>query len=152
MKFTYKTATATLVQFIALGLLNLVNGLDSIVTTCHHPGGDCVGNILSSVIFYIFITGWFCLIVVLGFLAQERRGKRLAQLLIVAEASVVLVALFNIKLSLRYFSGVLSLATSLVDIALAIWIITLAYRLMKADGRRITPKSRARRRTMSSSE
>ncbi len=150
MKLTYETATATLIQFITLGLLNLANGLDSIVTTCHHPGGDCVGNILSSVIFYILLTGWFCVIVILGFLAQKRRKKQLAQLLIAAEASVVLVALFNVKLSFRYFSGVLSLATSLVDIALAIWIITLAYRLMHADGKRITPRSRVRRRTLSS--
>jgi hypothetical protein len=146
MKLTYETATATLIQFIALGLLNIVNSLYSIVTTCHHPGGDCVGNLFSSLIFYIFITGWFGVVVVLGYLAQERRSKRLAQLLIIAEASVSLVALFNIKLNLKYHSGVLSLVTSFVDMVLAVWIITLAFRLMRSGGGRVVAGQRARRR------
>jgi hypothetical protein len=146
MKLTYETATATLIQFLALGLLNIANSLYSIITTCHHPGGDCVGNMFSSLIFYIFITGWFGVICILGYLAQDRRSKRLAQLLIMAEASVSLVALFNIKLNLKYHSGLLSLATSIVDVVLALWIISLAFRLMRAGGGRVVAKQRARRR------
>jgi hypothetical protein len=152
MKLTYETSTATLIQFIVLGLLNIANGLDSIVTTCHHAGGDCVGNVFSSLIFYIFITGWFGVVFVLGYLAQERRSKRLAQLLIAAEALISLVALFNIKLNLRYHNGFLSLFTSLIDLALAIWIITLAYRLMRAGGKRITARHRPRHRKHDSKE
>ena len=145
MKLTYETATATLIQFIVLGLLNIANGLDSIVTTCHHAGGDCVGNIFSSLIFYILAVGWFGVVLVVGYAAQEKRSKRLAQLLIAAEGLIALVALFNIKLNLAYHSGLLSLFTSVVDVLLATWIITLAYRLMRAGGKRITVKQRSRK-------
>jgi hypothetical protein len=146
MKLTYETATATLIQFMVLGLLNIANSIYSIVTTCHHPGGDCVGNMFSSLIFYIFITGWFGVLCVLGYLAQDRRSRRLALLLIMAEAAVTLVALFNIKLNLKYHSGMLSLVTSFVDMVLAVWIINLAFRLMQAGAGRVGARQRARRR------
>lgn len=144
MKLTYETATATLIQFIVLGLLNIANGLDSIVTTCHHSGGDCVSNVFSSLIFYILTVGWFGMVLVLGYIAQERRSRRLAQLLIATEGLISLIALFDIKLNLKYHSGILSLVTSLIDLALAIWVITLAYRLMRAGGKRITSRKRSR--------
>lgn len=146
MKLTYQTATATVIQFIVLGFLNIVNGIVSIVTTCAHPGGDCTGNILSSIIFYILIVGWFGIVLVLGYAAQERRSKRLAQLLIAAEGAIMLVALFNIKLTLKYHNGFLNLFTSTVDLVLAIWIVTLAYRLMRANGGRVVAKARPRQR------
>lgn len=142
MKLTYETATATLIQFIVLGLLNIANGLDSIITTCRHSGGDCVGNIFSSLIFYMLAVGWFGVVLGLGYLAQERRSKRLAQLLIMAECLIVLVALFNIKLNLKYHNGLLSLFTSFLDLVLSVWVITLAYRLMRAGGKRITGRRR----------
>jgi len=151
MKLTYETATATLIQFIVLGLLNIANGLDSIVTTCHHAGGDCLGNVFSSLIFYILTVIWFGMVLFVGYIAQERRSKRLAQLLIAAEGLISLVALFNIKLNLKYHSGFLSLGTSLLDLALAIWVITLAYRLMRAGGKRIPVRQRSRKRPSSTS-
>src|SRR3954468_2684940 len=131
MRLRYETGTATIIQFITLTLLNIVNAVASIISTCRHDGADCSGNILSSVIFYILTVGWFAFVAALGYAAQEKRGKRMAQLLIAAEAAVAMVALFNIKLNLHYNSGLLSLITSTLDLALAIWIITLAYRLMK---------------------
>jgi len=144
MKLTYQTGTATLIQLIVMGLLNIVNGIVSIITTCHHNGSACLSNTFSSIVFYILTVGWFALMVVLGFAAQEKRSKRLAQLLIMAEALVSLVALFNVKLSLKYHNGFLGLLTSVVDLVLAIWIITLAYRLMKASGGRVV-RQRTRR-------
>lgn len=145
MKLTYETGTATLIQFIVLGLLNIINGLDSIVTTCHHEGGGCLSNVFSSVVFYILTIMWFGIVLLIGYAAQEKRSRRLAQLLIAAEAMIALIAFFNIKLNVRYHNGLLSLFTSVADLLLAIWIITLAYRLMKAGGRRIT-KQRSRNR------
>jgi purine-cytosine permease-like protein len=137
MKLTYETGTATLIQFIVLSLLNIVSALVSIITTCRHEGGNCTGNLLTSIIFYIMVVGWFGLVTVIGYAALDRRSKRLAQLLIITEVVIALVALFNIKLNLRYHSGWLSLFTSLADLILAVWIITLAYRLMKAGGGRV---------------
>jgi hypothetical protein len=129
-----------------LGLLNIATGVDSVVTTCAHDRPDCVSNIIVSLLFYLLIVGWFGMVLGLGYLAQERRGKHLAQLLIMAEAAILLVAAFNVKLNLKYHNGLLSLFTSLLDVALAIWIITLAYRLMRAGGKRITAASRQRSR------
>jgi preprotein translocase subunit SecG len=148
MQLTYETGTATLIQFIVLGLLNIGDALDSIITTCNHPGGDCVGNLLSSLIFYILITVWFGIILALGFGAQERRSKRLSQALILAELAVFAVASYNINLNVNYHNGVLSLVTSCIDVIFSIWIISLAYRLMKASGGRVV-KQRNRRKTSS---
>lgn len=145
MRLTYETATAALIQFIVLGLLNIVDALQSIITTCHHPGADCVGNLLSSIIFYLLITCWFGAIFIIGFTAQERRSKRLAQLLICAELSVVVVASYNIKLDLSYHNGYLSLLTSCVDIVLSVWVISLAYRLIKAGGGRVVKRQRQKK-------
>jgi hypothetical protein len=143
MKLTYETGVATLAQFVAMGLLNIVGQLDSIVTTCTHSGGDCLGNTITSVGFYVLIVIWFGFVAILGYGAQARRSKRLAQLLIAAEAVVAVVALYNLKHS----NGLVGFITSLVDLALAVWIITLSFRLMKAGGRRVVVKKRVRRHT-----
>ncbi len=146
MKLTYQTAVATLIQFIVLGLLNIIGGIASIVTTWHHQGTDHISNLLASIIFFLLIVGWFGVLVALGYGAQERRNKRLAQVLIAAELLTLLVALFNIKLAVKYNGSLLSLGTSIADVLLAAWVITLAFRLMKAGGRRITVASRSRHR------
>ena len=145
MRLTYETATATLIQFIVLGLLNIADALQSIITTCNHKGGDCVGNLLSSVVFYLLITMWFGAILALGISAQEGRNKRLAQVLICAELAVFVVAGYNIKLNISYHNGYLSLLTSCVDIIFSIWVISLAYRLMRAGGGRVVKRQRRRK-------
>ncbi len=146
MKFTYETGIATLVQFVALSFLGIANGLNSVVTTCH-SGKDCVSNLLVSIIFFILTAVWFGCVWLLGYFAQHKRSKRLAQLLICAEALIGLVAAFNAK----HHTDVLGLTTSLADLVLAIWVISLAFRLMRADGKRITnrPRQRHRRHTIS---
>ncbi len=146
MKLTYQTATATIIQFIVLGMLNIANAVESVAKTCGHDGSNCISNLLTSSIFYIVIMVWFGLIVIVGYGAQLRRSKRLAQLLIAAELAILLVATFNIKLSLKYHNGLLSLATSVIDVVLALWVISLAYRLMKSGGGRIIAAQHSRRR------
>ena len=142
MKLKYETAIATLVQFITLTILNIATGADSIVTTCHSSHSDCVSNMLVSLIFFLLTAAWFGFVWILGYAAQDRRSKRLAQVLILVEILIAIVALFNAK----HHNDLLSLVTSLVDIALAIWVITLAFRLMRAGGGRIVAKSRPRKR------
>lgn len=146
MKLTYETGLATMIQFIVLSFLNILTGLDSIIATCRHDSSSCVSNTLTSIIFYILIVAWFGIVCVLGYAAQERRSKRLAQLLILAEVMVAFVAFFNVRLNLRYHNGFLSLFTSITDLILAIWIITLAYRLIRAGGGRVVAKQRGRKR------
>jgi hypothetical protein len=143
MQLTYETGTATLIQFIVLGLLNIADALQSIITTCNHPGGDCVGNLLGSVIYYLLIVVWFGVILAFGFAAQHGRSKRLARLLICAELSVIVVAAYNVKLDqFGFHNGILSLITSFVDIVVSIWVISLAYRLTKASGGRVVKRQR----------
>ena len=133
MKLTYETAIATLIQFLTLTILNIANGLNSVISTCHSSGTDCVSNMIVSLIFFLLTAVWFAAVWVLGYSAQERRSKRLAQVLIAAEALIALVAFFNAK----HHTDWLSLFTSIIDFALSIWIITLAWRLMKSGGARV---------------
>ncbi len=133
MKLTYETGLATLIQFIVLSLLGFANGLNSIVTTCRDSHGDCVSNLIVSLIFFLLTAGWFAIVWVVGYTAQDQRNRRMAQLLIAAEVVIILVALLNAK----HYTDYLSLGTSLIDLILAVWIISLAWRLMRAGGNRI---------------
>jgi purine-cytosine permease-like protein len=101
-----------------------------------------VSGILTSVVFFLLLVGWFAAIWVVGYLAQERRSKNLAFILIGGELLVLLVATFNG----RNHPDTLSLITSITDAVLAIWVIYLAFRLMRARGKRVVAKQGARRR------
>lgn len=142
MRLTYETGTGTLIQFIALGLLNIVTGLNSVITICTHNSSSCVSNMLASIFYYFLVIGWFAIILTLGITAQNSRSRRLAQLLILAELAVFCVAAFNIHLDLAYHNGLIDVLTSLVDIFFSLWIISLAYRLIKTRGKRVIRRPR----------
>jgi len=146
MKLTHQTSTATLIQFIALGLLNIAGTFNSIGSACRVEGAECATDIFVSVIFFLLVMAWFGFICLLGYMTEERRSRRFAQALICAELLVVLVATFNLK----HRGDWLSFATSLIDLILAAWIIVLAFRVMRSGGQRITrgkPRARKRRPT-----
>ena len=143
MRLTYEAGTAALIQFIVLGFLNIATALESIISTCKpHSGGDCVGNLLTSIVYYMLIVIWFGIILGIGLAAQQKRSKRLAQLLILCEVAVLIVASYNIKLNLSSFSGIINFFTSCVDVVLSIWVIYLAYRLTRASGGRVVRRRR----------
>lgn len=146
MKLTYQTGIAALIQFIVLSFLTLASQLDSVITTCHKDGGNCISNLITSTILYFLVVIVFGTIWLIGYGAQSRRSRRLAQLLICIEALIALVALFSIKLSLHSHKNILGLLASLGIIGLAVWIIVLAYRLMKAGGGRVVAGQRQRQR------
>lgn len=145
MKLRYETGIATFVQFAVLSLLGIANGFNSVFTSCRRGDGDCTSDVLTSIIFFILTAAWFGAIWILGYLAQNRRSKRLALFLIGAEAFIALIAYFNAK----HYTDYLGLITSIVDLVLAIWIITLAFRLMRGGGKRITAKQHTRGRRTS---
>ncbi len=138
MKITYQTSIATFIQFIILSLLGIANGANSVVTTCRHDSTNCVSNLIVSLIFFILTALWFGAIWILGSIAQERRSRRLAQLLIAAEAGIALVAYFNAK----HHNNILDLTTSVLDLGLAVWVILLSYRLMRLGGGRAVVRRR----------
>jgi len=142
MKLKYQAGVAALVQFIVMTLLNFINGVSGSVQECTSQNSDCLGNILLSLLFFMVLTAWFAFLSVLGYAAQDRRSKRLAQLLIAAEAGVALIALFDA----RHYPSYLGLITSLVDAGLAIWVGLLAFRLMRANGGRVVTNRPRRRR------
>jgi hypothetical protein len=142
MKFRYETGVVTFAQFIVMSLLGIPNALNSIITTCRHAGHDCVSNVIVSLIYFILLTAWFACLWLLGYAAQDRRSKRLAQLLICAEGLVLLVSLFDVK----HHNDFLGLITSLIDLIFAAWVILLAFRLMRSGGGRIVAKQRPRQR------
>jgi hypothetical protein len=139
----YQTGTATLIQLIVMLLLNFTTGIQSIVSACTEHTG-CVSNMVVTIMFVIVLAGWLIFLSALGYTAQEKRSRNVARGLIAAESLVAIVTFFNI----RHYPNVLGLITSLVDFALAVWVITLAYRLNKAAGGRIvvSNKPRVRRR------
>jgi preprotein translocase subunit SecG len=149
MHLTHETAKATIIQFTVLAFLNIVDALQSILSTCFHSGSECVSNLLSSVIYYVLIVVWFGIILALGISAQETRNKSFVRALILAELAVIVVAGYNIKLDTNStnHNGILSLLTSLVDVVIAIWVIRLSYRLSRAEGGRVVKRSRQRQRT-----
>ena len=143
MKLTYETGIATFTQFVALSLLNIVTQTSSIITTCHTKGESCLTNSLSSIAYFLLIVVWFAIVWQLGYFAQKRRSRRLCLLLIAVEFMVLVVSISNA----RHHNDVLGLVTSLVDTLLAIWVITLSVRLLRARGGRIVASERSRRRT-----
>ncbi|MDL2363573.1 MAG: hypothetical protein QFB86_04305, partial [Patescibacteria group bacterium] len=142
MKLKYETGIATFVQFVLVSFLNIIINISSIVSGCAKNGGDCVWQAFASSVFILLIVVWFGGIWLLGYTAQKRRSRRLAQLLIMAEFSVFIIAGFNA----RHGHGFLNRLTSFIDVAFALLVIYLAFRLMRAKGGRIVSSSRSRRR------
>lgn len=146
MKLTYQTGIGTMVQFILLSFVTLASQVVTVISTCRKEGDNCLSNLSISVIFYILVAVVFGSIWIIGLGAQHRRSKRLAQLLICIEGVVALVALFSVKLSLHGERNIFGLVVSFGIFLLAIWIISLAFRLMKASGGRVSSLGGQRRR------
>lgn len=143
MRLRYETGIATSAQFITMTVLNFVNAISASVSGCTNHNGDCVSNMLLSMMYFIVVAVWFGFLSVLGYAAQDKRSKRLAQVLIAAEVMVALVAAFDAK----HHPDTLGLVTSLIDLAFAVWVITLAYRLMRSNGGRVVAPTTRRRRS-----
>lgn len=144
MKITYETGIATLVQFVALSLLNIAYLVVSIVSTCHSKHDSCLTNSLSSILYFMLIVICFAVIWLIGFRAQSLRSRRLCILLIGIEFFVFVITLYDAKGN----KNLLGLLIDVINALLAVWVIALAIRLMRARGGRIvaSERSRARRR------
>lgn len=141
--FKYRLSTIAFIQFIAMCFLGIANGVYSIISTCIQHD-DCVSNSLVSVVYWLLIAVWFGFLWILAYSAQDKRNKRFAQILIAAQSLVALVSAFNAK----HHPDIIGLITSITDLVLALWIILLAIRLLRAKGGRVVAKQtgQARRR------
>lgn len=147
MRWKSEIGIITFIQFISLALLSLANALNSIISTCVSSSGQCIENMIPSIILFILISVWFAYIWILGYTVQERRTRKLTALLIGSEFAVAMVALFSVK----HHNDWLSLWTSIIDLVLAIWVMLLAARVFLAGGGRVVSRhhvgrGRARRR------
>ncbi|CAN5192406.1 hypothetical protein BH09PAT3_BH09PAT3_1480 [soil metagenome] len=145
MKLTYQTGIAALIHLAVITLFNVINGVHSSVAQCTNGSSDCVGNIITSMLYFMVLTFWFSFLWILAAAAQDRRSRKLAFVLIGAEGMVILVSLFNAQ----HHNNLLGLSTSLVDAILATWVALLAVRIFIAGGGRVTGSSRSRRRRLS---
>jgi len=147
--FKHQVSNIALAQFITMCFLGFANGAYSIASTCAQHD-DCLSNAVVSVVYWILIAVWFGFLWVLSYTAQERRSKRLIWLLIGAQALVALISSYNA----RHHPDIIGLITSIVDFVLAVWVIILALRLLRAKGGRVVAKQRSgggrarRRRTV----
>lgn len=134
MRIRYETGIATFIQFIVGVLLSiLTNGVGAIGECRSTSAGECVSNLLVSLILIIIITVWLGFLLLLGYAAQDRRSPRLAMILMGAEAFAALIYLFDAK----HAPDWLSRATNFISFLIAAWIIFLAWRLVRAKGGRI---------------
>lgn len=142
MTIRYQTGVTTLAQFVSMAVLNLINMLYSSIHSCVKSGSECIGDVTINLLYFLVVCAWFGFIWVLGYAAQDRRSKRIAQVLILAETAVFLAALLDLK----HFPNALGLITSAIDAFLAAWTIILAYRLIKSRGGRVVTQSRPKKR------
>lgn len=141
LKLKYETGVAATIQFIAMTLLNVINAISSSVGQCLNGNGGCIGDVVLAIVYFLVVTVWFGALWLAGFAAQDRRSRRIAQFLIVAEALVFLVGLFDFT---HHKESILGTLISLVEMITAAYVVWLAFRLIRARGGRI--RSRPRRR------
>ena len=125
-----------MIQFIVLGMLNLLYMFYSSIHSCVQHD-ECASNSVLAVVYFVLVGIWFGIVAVFGYAAQDRRSKRLSQVLIAAEGVTGLIALFNLKHYADYFG----LVISAVDLCFVVWIIWLAFVLMRSGGGRIRATS-----------
>jgi len=145
MKLTYQTGIAALIHLGVITLFNVVNGVHSSAVQCTNGSSDCIGNVITSMLYFMLTTMWFAFLWILAAAAQDRRSRKLAFLLIGGEFMVFVVSLFNAQ----HHNNILGLTTSLVDATLAAWVAFLAFRLFLSGGARVTSSARSRRRRLS---
>lgn len=147
MRLTYQTGIAALVHLGVITVFNVLNGITSSARQCSANSSGCVGDIVVAMIYFMLITMWFTAVWILAAAAQERRGRKLAFILIGCEFLIFSVALFNARSN----SG-LEFVTSIVNALLAAWVGILAIRLFIHGGGRVTSSGRARRRRLSKAD
>ncbi|HET8992093.1 MAG TPA: hypothetical protein VFN31_03620 [Candidatus Saccharimonadales bacterium] len=142
MHLTHETSKATIFQLMIIGLMNIVSTISSIVSNCTQSKGQCAINMLTSTILYIGIIISLIVLAFLGYQAQTKRTKKRTRLLIVGELIVFFISAVNIKLGIDAHAGAFSLFTNFFALILSVWVMTLAYRLLKAGGGRVVNRRR----------
>ena len=136
LKLKYETGIATTIQFIGLTALNFISAIYTSTNQCMKGSGSgsCVSDIVLEVVYFLVITFWFGFLWMAGFATQDRRSKRIAQFLILAEGLVFLVGLYGI---VKHRDSLIGILISLAEIFTSVWVAWLALRLILARGGRV---------------
>ncbi len=139
MRIRYETTNATFAQFIVGVGLSFISGVASIIGGCHQTAGaDCVSNAFVSLILIILTVAAYGFLLGLGFVAQERRSRRLALALIGCEAFAMLIFLFDARQS----PALVDKATNALSFIIAAWVAYVAWNLSRAHGGRLVKRRR----------
>jgi len=146
MRYKYQTGFGTLIQFIVVVMLSLIDTFIGIISTCHSSSSECVSNAIPTLIIFIMTALWFAFLAMLGFFVQQKRDRKLTLLLIMTEGITLLVAgYFNLPRA----NGINNKITSLADAILSIWIIFMTINILLYKKKRIVrgskPQIRKRR-------
>ncbi len=141
-RLTYQTGIAATIQFIVMTILNLIAAFSKSIHQCTVNAGTCAGNVVLYVLYFIFLTVGFGVVWAIGFAAQDRRSRRLAQLLILIELGVLMVSLFDFQ---HANPSLFSQASNIIGALLAVWVMWLAFRLTRSKGGRVVSRHRLRR-------
>lgn len=139
MKLRYETSITTFIQLVVVSLFIIASGVIDTLKECQeHGASSCVASSFLWIVILFLVGGFFVSVCAIGYLAQTKRSRRLAKLLIVAEAGIALVSFKLLTTPSSWLGGI----GSLIIFGLALWTIVLAYRLVKAKGGRVVVKSR----------
>ncbi len=141
-KIKHETSVLTFIQFILMSTLYFAINLRSIIGTCVNGSNECLSNMISSLTLSILVVIVFSCIWIIGYFVQTFRSHKLALLLILIESGIFIVEFFDSY----HHSSLLSLLTSIIDVLLAFWIITLAIRVYRAKGARIVVISKVKKK------
>ncbi|HET8709518.1 MAG TPA: hypothetical protein VFL85_04540 [Candidatus Saccharimonadales bacterium] len=137
MRLRYQTGAVTLMQFAVVTIFALITQLGPSIDDCIKSRGDCANEVMSSMAYVVLLGVWLIFVSVIGYAAQDRRNRRMAQLLIGCEAFIGLIALFNA----RHFPSFMGLISSLVNMGFALLAIYLAWNIIRSGGGRIVSSS-----------
>ena len=138
LKLKYETGVAATIQFIIISVLNVIDHISSSINQCLHGRGGCALDIVGNIVLFMIITVWFGALWLAGFAAQDRRSRRIAQFLILAEGLVFLYGLYE---TTRHTS-ILGTVIGLADLITSAYVAWLAFRLMRAKGGRVRTRRR----------
>jgi len=137
MRHLYKTAKATLYQFIVGSVLAFISGVASIVIGCRGADSvDCTTNTFVSLLLVLFFVFGYAALFGMGLWAEERRNPKLALALIGCEAFVAIFFLFDAKQAPDAIDRLANAGAAL----LAIWVAYVAWNLFRSRGARIVTR------------
>ncbi len=139
LKLKYETGVAASIQFVIVTVMNFIDGVSGSIHQCTSNRSSCTSNIVLALIYFVVISVCFGILMLAGFAAQDRRSKRISQLLIIGEVLVLLISLYGLT---HQNYSLIGRINSLVDGITALWVSALAFKLMRAKGGRIRPRHR----------